>query len=65
MTPIKTVVKPLSENENFEVKNKAYTDDGILINSNELNGMKAPKESIPNTIDILEKKIGKRKLILD
>ncbi len=60
--PVKTVVKPFDENENFKVKDKAYTDDGILINSEELNGMKAPKESILNTIDILEKKkIGKRK----
>ncbi len=60
--PVKTVVKPFDENENFKVNDKAYTDDGILINSEELNGMKAPKESIPNTIDILEKKkIGKRK----
>ena len=31
--PVKTVVKPFDENENFKVKNKAYTDDGILINS--------------------------------
>ncbi len=47
---IKTVVKPNNEKENFEVKKKAYTGEGIIINSDFLNGLKAPEESIIKTI---------------
>ena len=39
--PANTAVKPFEENETFKVSDKAYTGDGILINSNELNGFKA------------------------
>ena len=39
---------------------QSYTDDGILINSNELNGMKAQK-SLYQILDILEKKNWKKK----
>jgi len=61
--PIKTVVKPLDKNKNFKVENKAFIGEGIIINSEELNGLKAPSESIPKTIKILEeKKIGKKKI---
>ena len=60
---IKTVVKPNDENENFKVKNEAYTGPGILINSEFLNGLKAPDESIIKTIKYLEKKnLGKKKI---
>ena len=60
---IKTVVKPKNENDNFKVKNEAYTGPGIIINSNFLNGLKAPDESIIETIKILEKKKFRKKKI--
>ncbi len=60
--PIKTVVKPVDKEDSFEVKSEAYTENGIIINSQELNGLKVP-ESIEQTIKILEeKKIGKKKI---
>ena len=59
---IKTVVKPKDESDNYEVKDKAYTENGIIINSYELNGLKVP-ESIDHAIKILEeRKIGKKKI---
>jgi len=59
---IKTVVKPKDESDSYEVKDKAYTENGIIINSYELNGLKVP-ESIDQAIKILEeKKIGKKKI---
>ena len=61
--PVKTVVKPLDKDKNFKVENKAFIGEGIIINSEELNGLKAPSESIPKTIKILEeKKIGLKKI---
>ncbi len=60
---IKTVVKPKDENDNYIVDNEAYSGSGIIINSNFLNGLNAPDESILETIKILEeKKIGKKKI---
>ena len=60
--PIKTVVRP-SDKENFEVTNEAYPGDGILVNSEFLDGLKAPDQSVIETIKILEKrKIGKEKI---
>ena len=60
---IKTVVKPISEDDNFKVTNEAYIGSGLIFNSNELNGLKAPEESILKTIEILEnKKKGKKKI---
>tara|TARA_B100000989_G_scaffold165562_1_gene123764 strand:+ start:1586 stop:4132 length:2547 start_codon:yes stop_codon:yes gene_type:complete len=60
---INTVVKPENETDKFEVKEKAYTGPGIIINSEFLNELKVPEESIVKTIDILEKKkIGKKKI---
>ena len=59
---IKTVVKPKQEKDNFKVKEIAYVQDGIIINSDFLNGLKVPDESIKKTIEILEeKKLGVRK----
>ena len=59
---IKTVVKPNDQNDNFKVKNEAYTGSGKLINSNFLDGLKVPEESIHETIKYLEeKKLGKKK----
>ncbi len=60
---IKTVVRPENENDKFKVKNEAYSGPGVLINSDFLNKLKVPEESILKTIDILEdKKIGKKKI---
>ncbi len=60
---VKTVVRPLTEDNNFKVSNKAYPGPGILINSGFLNGMKAPDVSVEETIKILEKKkLGKKKI---
>ena len=60
---VKTVVKPLDKDDNFKVNKEAYTGSGVIINSNFLNGFKAPQESTSKTIDILEKKkIGKKKI---
>ena len=59
--PVKTVVRPIDENESFSVKKEAYTGKGIIINSNFLNGLKVPEQSIIETIKIIEKKkIGKK-----
>ena len=61
--PVKTVVRPKDQDVNFKVKNKAYTENGILINSQKLDGLKVPDESIPTTIKILEeKKFGNKKI---
>ncbi|OUX53982.1 MAG: leucine--tRNA ligase [Pelagibacteraceae bacterium TMED287] len=58
---IKTVVKPLEEKENYKVKNEAYTGRGVIINSDFLNGLKVPSESVIKTIDLLQKKkLGKK-----
>ncbi len=58
---IKTVVKPLEEKENYKVKNEAYTGGGVIINSDFLNGLKVPSESVIKTIDLLQKKkLGKK-----
>ena len=53
---VKTVVKPIDENDKFSVSKEAYTGPGVIINSNFLNGLKVPDESIIKTIEILEKK---------
>ena len=63
---VKTVVRPFEENESFKVQDEAYPEPGIIINSNFLNGLKAPEESVIKTIKILEeKKLVKKKLIID
>ena len=60
---IKTVVTPDIENQKFEVKEKAFTESGFIINSSFLNDLKCPEESVAKTIDYLEKnKLGKRKI---
>tara|TARA_B100000963_G_scaffold361694_1_gene398757 strand:- start:1136 stop:3670 length:2535 start_codon:yes stop_codon:yes gene_type:complete len=59
---IKTVVKPKDEKDNFSVNEEAYAGPGILINSDFLNGLKVPNDSINETIKILEEKnLGKRR----
>ena len=57
------VVKPENENDQFQIKDEAYTDSGIIFNSDLLNDLIAPDQSIPKAIKILEeKKIGKKKI---
>src|SRR6056300_821664 len=60
---IKTVVRPHNdETHNYEVKNEAYSGPGKVINSEFLNDLNAPEESVEQAIRFLEeKKIGKRK----
>ena len=61
--PVKAVVKPFDEGDNFKIGKEAYLDSGIIFNSNMLDGLKAPDESIIKAIDILEeKKLGKKKI---
>ena len=60
---ILTVVRPLNKEDNFKVAEEAYPGPGTMINSSFLNGLKAPEESILETIKILElKKKGKKKI---
>ena len=60
---IKTVVKPNDKDEEYEVANEAYSGEGVLINSQFLNGLKVPEQSIIETIKILEeKKLGQKKI---
>ena len=60
---IKTVVKPETEDQTFQVSSEAYAGPGNLINSEFLNGLSVPDESIHKTIEILEKKkIGNKKV---
>ena len=52
------VVKPKNiDSEKFIIKNEAFTDDGILFNSNFLNGL-----SVNNAIEKIIKVISKKKL---
>ncbi len=60
---IKTVVKPDNEDDNFTVKDEAYSGPGTLINSKFLDGLKAPDQSIRETIKFLENKnLGEKKI---
>tara|TARA_Y100000590_G_scaffold416626_1_gene515535 strand:+ start:9897 stop:12449 length:2553 start_codon:yes stop_codon:yes gene_type:complete len=60
---VKPVVNPSNKNDNFTIKNEAYTGPGVIFNSEFLNGLKVPDESISKTIDIIEKKkLGKKKI---
>ena len=56
------VVRP-EKDKNFSINDKAYTETGYLFNSKFLNNLKVPNESIPKTIDYLEKNnIGQKKI---
>ena len=60
---IKTVVRPLNKDDKFKVSSEAYSGSGQIINSEYLNGLSAPEESVSETIKILEKKkIGKKQI---
>ena len=57
---ITTVVRPENEDSSFKVTKTAFTDPGIIFNSNFLDKLKWPENSVIETIKILEdKKIGK------
>ena len=57
------VVTPDLNNNDFEIKDKAYTGPGFIFNSSFLDGLKCPEESIIKTIDHLEKKnLGIKKI---
>jgi len=57
------VVKPINENNNFKVKDEAYTGPGVIFNSKFLDGLSSPDKSITETIKILEKKkLGVKKI---
>ncbi len=60
---IKTVVRPEEQDDKFIVEKEAYSGSGVIINSEFLNGLRVPEESIIKTIEILEEKnIGKKKI---
>ena len=49
---VKAVVKPINEDNDFEIKNEAYTGPGLIFNSKFLDNLKVPEESILETIKI-------------
>ena len=59
---IKTVVRPKDQNNDFQVKDEAFIEDGLMINSSFLNGLKTPGEAIEKSVQYLtERKLGKKK----
>ena len=60
---VKTVVTPDLNNKDFSVSNEAFTGPGYIFNSEFLDGLKCPEDSIIKTIEYLEKnKLGTRKV---
>ena len=60
---IKTVVRPEDKDKSYEVSNEAYSGNGVLINSQFLDGLKVPEQSIIETIKILEERnLGQKKI---
>ena len=60
---VKTVVTPDKNDLNFKVNKEAYTGSGYIFNSNFLNELKCPEDSIVKTIEYLEeKKLGEKKI---
>ena len=60
---INTVVKPYEKDDSFKATKEAYSGPGVIINSDFLNGLEAPKNSVLETIKILEeKKLGKKQI---
>ena len=57
------VILPPNESKNFKITSEAYTGNGELFNSKILDGLSYPKNSVIETIKILENKgIGKKKI---
>ena len=60
---VKTVVKPKDHKGDFKVDKEAYAGSGHMINSNFLNGLKVPKESIEKAIEVIERdNLGNKKI---
>ena len=60
---VKTVVTPKKDDLKFNVTNEAYTGPGYIFNSNFLDGLKCPEDSIIKTIEHLEKnELGEKKI---
>ena len=58
---VRTVVRPDKTDDTFTVTNKAFTGAGYIFNSEFLNDLKCPDDSIIKTIDYLEKNnLGKK-----
>ncbi len=58
-----TVVKPKTVEENlFKVESTAFTDDGIIINSEFLNGLSTEKAKNKIIVEIEKKGIGKKQI---
>ena len=59
----RTVVKPKDQDNSFQVKDEAFIEDGLMINSSFLNGLKTPGEAIEKSIEYLtENNLGKKKI---
>tara|TARA_B100000963_G_scaffold168377_1_gene146286 strand:- start:633 stop:3176 length:2544 start_codon:yes stop_codon:yes gene_type:complete len=59
---IKTVVRP-KDKVKFEVTTEAFSGEGIIINSEFLDGLEAPGQSVLKAIEILKKRgLGKEKI---
>ncbi len=57
------VVKPNDKDLSFKIIKEAYTGAGTIFNSNFLDGLVAPNDSVPKTIKYLtENKLGKEKI---
>ena len=60
---IKPVVKPSLDEKNFTIEREAYTGPGYIFNSEFLNDLKVPEDSIVKTIEYLEKNnLGSKKI---
>jgi len=57
------VIEPVNNKDELNLNDKAYVGQGKIINSKFLNDLKAPDQSIQETIKILEeKKLGKKRI---
>ena len=60
---VKSVVTPKKDDLEFKVTDEAYTGPGYIFNSNFLDGLKCPEDSIIKTIEHLEKnELGEKKI---
>ena len=60
---IKTVVRPKDKKNDFYVKDEAFIEAGVMINSSFLDGLETPGEAIEKSIEYLTKhKLGKKKI---
>lgn len=60
--PVIKVIKRFSSEEDEEEINKAYEEEGVLVNSGQFNGLSSEKARIKISDYIENKKIGERKL---